>query len=99
MNSFPLIGNNTIIVMFRHERGNRMAIYYYCRHCQVQVGTIEQSIISASELGFDHLTGEERKEMIDYDGNGNVYVKVICEDCQEALERNPDLHQYENIIQ
>lgn len=76
-----------------------MAIYYYCRHCGVQVGKIEQSIISTSQLGFDHLTGEERREMIEYDGSGNVYVKVICEDCQEALERNPELHQFGNIIQ
>lgn len=76
-----------------------MAIYYYCRHCQVQVGSLEQTILSTSELGFDHLTQEERQEMISYDGSGNVYVKVICEDCQEALERNPEFHQIDNFIQ
>jgi hypothetical protein len=76
-----------------------MAFYYHCRHCQVLVGTIEQDPLSSSALGFDHLTGLERQEMISYDGSGNVHVKVICEDCQEALERNPDLHQYERFIQ
>lgn len=75
-----------------------MAIYYYCRHCNVQVGKIEETLVSATQLGFDHLTAEEKKEMIDYDSDGNVYVKVICEDCQEALERNPLLHLYGNII-
>jgi hypothetical protein len=37
--------------------------------------------------------------MIDYLPNGDIYVKTICEDCQEALDRNPDFHQCEKFIQ
>ncbi|WP_216831200.1 anti-sigma-F factor Fin family protein [Alkalihalobacterium elongatum] len=76
-----------------------MAIHYQCRHCQLNLGKIEATTLSSTQLGFDHLNDLERKEMINYDGNGNVHVKVICEDCQEALDRNPDLHQLESFIQ
>lgn len=79
-----------------------MAIHYYCRHCNVNVGSLENTAgqpISTNQLGFDHLTGEERQEMISYDSKGDVHVKTICEDCQEALDRNPDFHQYESFIQ
>lgn len=76
-----------------------MAIHYYCKHCQISIGTIEASSISATQLGFDHLTGEEKKDMITYDSNGDIYVKVTCDDCQEALERNPDFHQMQTFIQ
>jgi hypothetical protein len=36
--------------------------------------------------------------MISYQPNGDIHVKTICEDCQEALTRNPELHQYEKFI-
>lgn len=76
-----------------------MTIHYRCKHCQIPLGQIEEPMVSTSQLGFDHLTGDERKDMITYDTNGDMHVKVICEDCQEALERNPDLHQMETFIQ
>lgn len=76
-----------------------MTLHYYCRHCGVKVGSIDQNLLSSDHLGFDRLTSDERKEMISYEHNGDVHVKIICEDCQDALERNPDLHQYENFIQ
>ncbi|MCA1530915.1 DUF2757 family protein, partial [Bradyrhizobium yuanmingense] len=28
----------------------------------------------------------------------DIHVKTICEDCQEALARNPEWHQYEKFI-
>ncbi|UOE94193.1 anti-sigma-F factor Fin family protein [Alkalihalobacillus sp. LMS39] len=76
-----------------------MTIYYRCRHCQLHVGSIQEEQISSDQLGFDHLTGEERHDMISYESNGDIHVKVICEDCQEALERNPLFHEQETFIQ
>lgn len=76
-----------------------MAVHYHCRHCGVKVGTLELSNVESEKLGFNHLTNEERNDMISYRGNGDLHVKTICEDCQEALERNPDYHQYGNFIQ
>ncbi|ANB59004.1 hypothetical protein GFC29_2807 [Anoxybacillus sp. B7M1] len=76
-----------------------MALHYYCRHCGVKIGTISQVPIYSEQLGFHHLTEEERLDMISYLPNGEIHVKTICEDCYEALERNPELHQCEKFIQ
>lgn len=53
----------------------------------------------SESLGFHQLSDQERQEMISYNPNGDIHVKAICEDCQEALERNPDLHQHDTFIQ
>jgi hypothetical protein len=76
-----------------------MAINYVCRHCNHQVGSLERQAASAQQLGFDHLNESERLEMIDYQANGDMTVKTICEDCQEALQRNPQFHELETFIQ
>ncbi|MDT8862648.1 anti-sigma-F factor Fin family protein [Alkalihalobacillus sp. MEB130] len=75
-----------------------MAIHYYCRHCKTNMGAIDQQMKSES-LGFDHLTNEERTEMVSYQSNGDLHVNAICEDCHEALSRNPDLYQLDHLIQ
>lgn len=76
-----------------------MSLKYFCRHCGVMVGEVEQQKVHSERLGFNHLTEQERMEMIQYEPNGDIRVKTICEDCQEALERNPDLHQWDTFIQ
>ncbi|MBM7606566.1 anti-sigma-F factor Fin family protein [Metabacillus litoralis] len=76
-----------------------MALHYHCRHCGVKVGSLDNSLISSEQLGFTALTNAERQEMITYQQNGDIHIKTICEDCQDALNRNPDLHQYESFIQ
>ncbi|MBM7704911.1 anti-sigma-F factor Fin family protein [Metabacillus iocasae] len=76
-----------------------MSIRYVCRHCGTSVGIIDVVTINSKELGLDHLTATERKQFIHYNSNGEMSIQTICEDCQEALERNPDYHQYETFIQ
>jgi hypothetical protein len=76
-----------------------MSIHYFCRHCGCKVGAIDQTTFDSKQLGFDHLTAQERKEFIHYHANGDMSVKIICEDCHEALDRNPDYHQFETFIQ
>ncbi|NMO97745.1 anti-sigma-F factor Fin family protein [Paenibacillus lemnae] len=68
-----------------------MAINYICRHCRSHQGVIDSIGISEARLGFDALTPEERRDIIAYDFNGEVTVKVTCEHCREALEAHPEL--------
>lgn len=75
-----------------------MAIYYKCRHCQTSLGAIDKQV-SSDKLGFDQLTSSERAEMVTHDGNGDLHVEVICEDCHEALMKNPQFYEIDQIIQ
>lgn len=75
-----------------------MAIHYHCRHCGTKLGTIEKTSVYSETLGIHKLTEEERQEMVAYDQNGDIRITAICEDCQEALERNPEFHQYDFLI-
>lgn len=76
-----------------------MAIHYKCRHCNQSIGMIDDVEVDERQLGFQALTNEERLEMIEYDQNGDILVKAICESCQEALDRNPMFHQLDSFIQ
>jgi hypothetical protein len=73
-----------------------MSIHYYCRHCGVKVGSIDRVSVQSDELGFNKLNDEERVDMIAYQQNGDIEVKAICEDCFEALDRNPHYHEREH---
>ncbi len=75
-----------------------MAIHYHCRHCGTNIGSIERTSIHSETLGLHKLTDQERQEMVTYDTSGDIHIMAICEDCQEALERNPDYHQYDYLI-
>lgn len=76
-----------------------MALHYFCRHCGTKLGTLEKQELHTEQLGFHQLTEDDRQEMIQYDSAGDIHVKAICEDCHESLQRNPDLHQNDYIIQ
>lgn len=76
-----------------------MSVHYYCRHCSTRMGTIEETSIHAEQLGIHTLTDEERNDMVSYESDGDIYIKAICEDCHEAFVRNPQLHQYDHLIQ
>ncbi|MCA1057263.1 anti-sigma-F factor Fin family protein [Rossellomorea aquimaris] len=75
-----------------------MAIHYYCRHCGTAVGTISTMSVDSEQLGIHKLTDEERTDMVQYQNNGDIHIRTICEDCQESLQRNPDYHQLDHII-
>jgi hypothetical protein len=75
-----------------------VAIHYRCRHCGTSIGSIDKTSIHSEALGLHKLTEQEAREMVAYDSSGDINITSICEDCQEALERNPDYHQYDYII-
>ncbi|HBS44590.1 MAG TPA: hypothetical protein DEA91_09290 [Paenibacillus sp.] len=43
------------------------------------------------QLGLHSLTPVERRDIIAYNSEGEITVKVTCEYCKEALEHNPEL--------
>ncbi|MBS4179729.1 anti-sigma-F factor Fin family protein [Lederbergia citrea] len=75
-----------------------MPVHYYCRHCAAKMGTIEEASINSEQLGIHKLTNEERDEMVSYSSEGDIHIQAICEDCQEAFAKNPELHQYDYLI-
>ncbi|MCD1261889.1 anti-sigma-F factor Fin family protein [Paenibacillus athensensis] len=68
-----------------------MAVKYICRHCLTFIGEINQESVTEQQLGFHFLTPEERRDIIAYNVDGDVTVKVVCDYCREALEANPEL--------
>jgi len=75
-----------------------MSVKYVCRHCRTQIGELQESL-PEYQLGFHFLTPEERRDIISYNPNGDVTVKVICDFCKEALEANPELSLLSNPLQ
>ena len=76
-----------------------MSIIYSCKHCGNVVGQLDQQVIDTEVLGWNELTAEDRKEMIQYQNNGDISIRIICEDCQESLEKNPNYHELDYFIQ
>jgi hypothetical protein len=76
-----------------------MAIKYICRHCLTFQGEINSSNVNEAQLGFHFLTPEERRDIISYNIDGDVTVKVVCDYCREALEENPELSLLANPLQ
>ncbi|MFC7443359.1 anti-sigma-F factor Fin [Laceyella putida] len=74
-----------------------MAIYYVCRHCGLPLGHITDGQVTESQLGFDQLTPEERKDIITNDMDGNQVVKITCESCQQVLEADPERVLYPSL--
>lgn len=76
-----------------------MSVKYICKHCEQVIGEIENNVASEYQLGFHFLTPEERRDIISYNPNGDVTVKLICDYCREALEANPELSLISNPLQ
>jgi hypothetical protein len=68
-----------------------MSVKYICRHCQTFIGELFYKQVNEAMLGFHFLTPEERRDIISYDQNGDMMVKVVCNYCKEALDANPEL--------
>ncbi|GIQ67281.1 DUF2757 family protein [Xylanibacillus composti] len=76
-----------------------MAVTYLCRHCGSKLGEINRTDIQEAQLGFHFLTPDERRDIIAYNQNGDVTVKVTCDYCSQALEANPELALLHNPLQ
>jgi hypothetical protein len=76
-----------------------MSVIYSCRHCGQKIGEVDHEFIDTSMLGFDDLTAEEKREMVRYDQNGDIYVAAICDECYETLSEHPQYHELDYFIQ
>lgn len=76
-----------------------MNIIYKCRHCEQNIGTLRTDEVSFDQLGWERLTVEERTEMIQTSANGDVEIRVICENCETTLKENPNYHELDFFIQ
>lgn len=66
-----------------------MKIHYYCERCGVEIAEIDVPYDEA-KLGFDCLTSEERKDIINKDLNGDaLHVKTVCDSCMEESDEEP----------
>ncbi|MEC9488155.1 MAG: anti-sigma-F factor Fin [Halanaerobium sp.] len=63
-----------------------MKVLYYCEYCNRLIDTLEIGQLDEAALGFDILSADERKELLAWSDNGQaLFVKIICEDCEEEL--------------
>ena len=76
-----------------------MSIVYKCRHCGQKLGEIKEQVVDTTMLGWNTLTDEEKKEMIQYKANGDVEINAICENCEESLGHHPEYHELDYFIQ
>lgn len=76
-----------------------MAIIYKCAHCHQKIGKLENQVMDTAMLGFDQLTEKEKREMIQYRDDGNIYVQTICESCEQTLGEHPEYHELDFFIQ
>lgn len=75
-----------------------MSIVYKCRHCGHRIGKVDQQIVSTSMLGWDKLSTQDKKQMIEYKENGDVHLKVICESCESTLHEHPDYYELDYFL-
>ncbi|MFB4168692.1 anti-sigma-F factor Fin [Virgibacillus sp. JSM 102003] len=76
-----------------------MSIVYKCRHCGQEIGKLDQQVVDTSMLGWNKLSAEDKQEMIQYQNNGDVHIKTICENCEESLGNHPQYHELDYFIQ
>lgn len=74
-----------------------MSINYICKYCSSPMGSLDN--VDEARLGFQFLTPRERKDIIAYNPQGDMIVKVVCDYCKEALEANPELSLLRNPLQ
>lgn len=76
-----------------------MSIVYTCKHCDGVIGRLERHTLSISLLGMKLLMAEEKTKMIRYSENGDMQIKVICEECEASLAQYPVYYELEHFIQ
>ncbi|PTQ56580.1 MAG: hypothetical protein BSOLF_0027 [Candidatus Carbobacillus altaicus] len=72
-------------------------IIYQCRSCRTVLGTFADGE-SRIEALLETLTPEERDTIIEQVGD-NRMVYVLCEHCQDALNRHPELYDLTSPLQ
>lgn len=74
-------------------------IRYVCKYCGQELGILNNYEIHNFKLGLENLTTSERESIITYEMNGDIVVKIVCEFCEDALNKNPELLLISNPLQ
>ncbi|TES46873.1 DUF2757 family protein [Shouchella lehensis] len=75
----------------------KMAVHYGCKYCQKQMATLEDQY-TFDELGISKLGAVDQLESVRVTQEGDVHIAAICEDCYQAFQLNPLLHETQNVI-
>lgn len=63
-----------------------MKICYHCELCGTDIDAIDVAYVDEAKLGFDCLTAQERRAIIDVDAPANtMHVKSLCDTCAAQL--------------
>ena len=77
-----------------------MNIRYACRHCKTEVGSIPFG--SAGEI-IQELQQAEKEEQhehfLEYNEDGSLTVRCICEQCEQSLMMFPDYYALKKWLQ
>jgi len=76
-----------------------MSIDYKCRHCEHVIGQLDRENITESQLGINELSTDDKKEMIQYQSNGDIHIQTICENCEDSLGKHPQYHELDYFLQ
>ena len=74
-------------------------IKFVCKHCGHQLANFDSNQHTQESLGLQSLTHEERDSIITFESNGDLVANVICDYCEEAMVRNPELSLLSNPLQ
>jgi hypothetical protein len=70
-------------------------VLYVCKHCDHLIGELNRPDWTYAEVeqfcGLNHLTPSERFESVSYPVSGVMRVRSVCDDCQRAVEANPEI--------
>ncbi len=75
-----------------------MGIKYQCKHCGTDIGEIGFEHFETVQTGLQKFTKEEQESSVSHE-EGNMQIQVVCDECQQALESNPQFYEYGHYIQ
>lgn len=75
-----------------------MAVHYKCSYCQKAMATLEEPY-TFDDLGISNLHESDQEDIVRLTNKGDVHIASICEDCHEAFQLNPLLHETQQVIQ
>lgn len=71
-----------------------MSITMKCRHCRQSMGVIEDENRVYELLGQQPLA----LDIVQLNDNGETFVQLVCEHCEEILTQNPNLFENDTFI-
>ncbi|MGP4073776.1 anti-sigma-F factor Fin [Piscibacillus sp. B03] len=71
-----------------------MSVTMKCRHCQQSMGVIHDEERVYDLLGQQPLA----LDIVQLNDDGEVFVQLVCEHCEDILTQNPNLFENDTFI-